>query len=77
MFLKSQSLKFMDTVKFKTGQLTFKIQQNEVPDYKQKMFKDREGTCQLRSTFMLKQPPVRTILKSMCSLWGDHVEWAK
>ena len=82
-FLQSKTLKFMDIVKFRTAQIMFKARNNVLPGNIQKMFKDREGSYDLRGKLNLKQPYAQTTVKSMCfsvcgvTLWNGLEEETK
>ncbi len=66
LFLKLQTLKFMDIVDFKTTQIIYKAKKNLLPNNIQKWFKERESGYNLRRRGNLLQSKVRTTLKSMC-----------
>lgn len=43
LFLKSNTLKLLDTVELKTAQIVYKARNNLLPGNLQKLFKEREG----------------------------------
>lgn len=84
LFLKSQSLKIMDLITFKTAQVMFNASKKCLPGNIQNVFKDREShNYNLRRINKLYQPTTNTKRKSMCisvegvKLWnslGDELK---
>ena len=66
LFLKSNLLKFIDIVEYKTAILMHRARYNNLPGNIQKMFKDREGEYGLRREFNFKTQCARSTLKSFC-----------
>lgn len=86
LFLRSNALKFMDIIEYKTAQIIYKARKNVLPRNLQDLFRDREGGYELRREHNLKQLWGRTTLKSMCisvkgvKLWNgipEHVKQSK
>ena len=80
LFLKSNTLKFLDLVEFKTAQIIYKARNKLLPGNVQIIFKDREGRYELRRVLNLKHLGARTTMKSMCisvsgvKLWNSLPE---
>ena len=80
LFLKSQTLKFMDLAQFKTAQIIYKAKNKLLPKNIQKWFKERDSRYNLRRRGNLRQTGARIDLKSMCvsvkgvCMWNDLPE---
>ncbi len=75
LFLKSQTLKFKDLVKFKTAQIMYTARNHLLLGNIQKMFCDSEGSYNLREKLNLKKHCVRTTMKSLCISVGALDLW--
>ena len=66
LFLKSNTLKFMDLVNLNTSLVLYKARNNLLPPNIQTMFREREGGYALRGDLNWKQPTCNTVMKSRC-----------
>ena len=66
LFLRSNTLKFMDLVEFKTALLMYKVRNKSLPCNILAMFREREGGYNLRWDLNLKQASAQTTRRAMC-----------
>ena len=66
LFIRSQTIKFLDIVYSKTLQIMFRVVNKTIPVCIQKLFKLRQGIYNLRGLLMFETSKVRTNLKYRC-----------
>lgn len=75
LFIKLKALKFRDIVDFKTAQIMYKINNQQLSNSIQGLFQMRESKHHLRGTFVFKKKFIRTNSKYHCITTKGVIVW--